>query len=260
MRITGPEVWGEPRDRAAAVAVLRRAIELGVNLIDTAAAYGPEVSERLIAEALAPYPEGLVIATKGGFDRPGRGAWRADGRPARIRSDCERSLTLLRRETIDLYQLHTIDPDVPLEESLGAIVELQAEGKVRLIGVSNVTVEQLRRAQAVARIVSVQNRYSLADRSSEAVVDLCEQEGLAFLPWFPLGAGSLVQSGRLAGIAEAHSASPAQVAIAWLLARSPVMLPIPGTSSPAHLDENVGAAGLALSRAELAELSGLDRA
>lgn len=255
MRITGAGVWGEPADRDEALAVLRRAVDLGVSFIDTAAAYGPEVSERLIAEALAPYPDGLVVATKSGFDRSGPGGWRPDGRPERIRSDCERSLALLRLETIDLLQLHTIDPEVPLEESLGAIVELQTEGKVRLIGVSNVTSEQLRRAQAVATIVSVQNRYSLSDRDSEEVLKLCERQGIAFIPWFPLAAGGLTRAQSLGRVGAAHGASPAQIAIAWLLARSPVMLPIPGTSTRAHLEENLAAAAIRLSAAELAELS-----
>lgn len=254
MRITGPGVWGEPLDRDEAVAVLRRAIELGVTFIDTAAAYGPEVSEGLIAEALAPYPDGLVIATKSGFDRPGPGVWQPDGRPERIRGDCERSLTLLRLETIDLFQFHTVDPRVPLEESLGAIVELQAEGKVRLIGVSNLGAEELRRAQAVAPIVSVQNRYSLADRTSEDVLEICEREAIAFIPWFPLAAGGLTRAESLARVAASHGASPAQVAIAWLLARSPAMLPIPGTSTRAHLEENMAAAAIRLSAEELAEL------
>ncbi len=255
MRITGTGIWGEPADRESAVNVLRRAVELGVNLIDTAAAYGPEVSERLIADALYPYPEDLIIATKSGFQRSGPNAWTPDGRPEVIRADCERSLRLLRLETIDLYQLHTVDPNVPLEESLGAIIELQQAGKVRLIGVSNISLAQLAAARTLTPIVSVQNRYSLGDRTSDAVLAECERDGLAFLPWFPLGAGSLTRGQALERIAAAHAATAAQVALAWLLARSPVMLPIPGTSSVPHLEENVAAAALALSPAELDELS-----
>lgn len=255
MRITGPDIWGEPSDPEEARRLLRRAVELEVNFIDTAYAYGPEVSERLIGEALHPYPDDLIVATKCGLQRSGPGAWDPDGRPERIRRDCERSLTLLRRETIDLYQLHRIDPDVPLEESLGTMVELQAEGKVRLIGVSNVSADELRRAQAVTEIVSVQNRYSLGDRSSEDVLGICEREGIAFIPWFPLAEGALTRGRELETVAAGHNATAAQVALAWLLARSPVMLPIPGTSSVAHLEENVAAAALRLSAAELAQLS-----
>jgi len=255
MRITGAGVWGEPNDRREAVRVVRRAIELGVNFIDTAAAYGPGVSEGVISEALHPYPDDLIIATKSGFQRSGANAWHADGRPETIRSDCERSLALLRQETIDLYQLHTVDRDVPIEESLGAFVELQREGKVRMIGVSNVSVQQLERARAVADIVSVQNRYSLSDRGSEDVLELCAREHLVFLPWYPLAAGVLARASTLASVAAAHGATPAQVAIAWLLARSPAMLPIPGTSSVAHLEENVAAATITLSEPELARLA-----
>jgi aryl-alcohol dehydrogenase-like predicted oxidoreductase len=255
MRITGPDIWGEPSDPEEARRLLRRAVELEVTFIDTAYAYGPEVSERLIGEALHPYPDDLIVATKCGLQRSGPGAWDPDGRPERIRRDCERSLMLLRRETIDLYQLHRIDPDVPLEESLGTMVELQAEGKVRLIGVSNVSADELRRAQAVTEIVSVQNRYSLGDRSSEDVLELCERAGIAFIPWFPLAEGALTRERKLEAVAAAHDATAGQVALAWLLARSPVMLPIPGTSSVAHLEENVAAAALRLSAAELARLS-----
>jgi pyridoxine 4-dehydrogenase len=256
MRLTGPGVWGEPKDPDEARRVLRRARELGVNFIDTAHSYGPEISERLIAEALHPYPDDLVVATKSGFQRSGPNSWSPDGLPETIRRDCERSLQVLRRERIDLFQLHTVDPRVPIEESLGAIVELQAEGKVRMIGVSNVDAEQLERARAVADVVSVQNRYSLAERSSEGVLAVCEQEGIAFLPWFPLAAGALTARRELAAIAAGHGATAAQVAIAWLLHRSPVMLPIPGTSSRAHLEENVGAAALRLSDDDLARLGG----
>jgi pyridoxine 4-dehydrogenase len=255
MRITGAGIWGEPRDPDEARAVLRRAVELGVNFIDTAHSYGPDVSERLIGEALFPYPDDLIVATKSGLQRSGPDAWHPDGRPETIRRDCERSLTLLRVETIDLYQLHRVDPDVPLEESLGTFVELQQEGKVRLIGISNVDVEQLERAKAVTEIVSVQNRYSLTDRSSEDVLELCQHEGIGFLPWHPLEAGALSRASELEAVAAAHGATPTQVAIAWLLARSPVMLPIPGTSSVAHLEENVAAAALQLSAEELTQLS-----
>jgi pyridoxine 4-dehydrogenase len=255
MRITGEGIWGEPRDPDEARAVLRRAVELGVNFIDTAHSYGPDVSERLIGEALFPYPDDLIVATKSGLQRSGPGAWEPDGRPETIRRDCERSLTLLRVETIDLYQLHRVDPNVPLEESLGTFVELQQEGKVRLIGISNVDVEQLKRAKAVTEIVSVQNRYSLTDRSSEDVLELCEHEGIGFLPWHPLEAGVLSRASELEAVADAHGATPTQVAIAWLLARSPVMLPIPGTSSVAHLEENVAAAALQLTAEELDQLS-----
>jgi pyridoxine 4-dehydrogenase len=255
MRITGEGIWGEPRDPDEARAVLRRAVELGVNFIDTAHSYGPDVSERLIGEALFPYPDDLIVATKSGLQRSGPGAWEPDGRPETIRRDCERSLTLLQVETIDLYQLHRVDPNVPLEESLGAFVELQQEGKVRLIGISNVDVEQLKRAKAVTEIVSVQNRYSLTDRSSEDVLELCEHEGIGFLPWHPLEAGVLSRASELEAVAAAHGATPTQVAIAWLLARSPVMLPIPGTSSVAHLEENVAAAALQLTAEELDQLS-----
>jgi pyridoxine 4-dehydrogenase len=254
MRITGPGIWGEPNDLEEARRVLRRAVELGVNFIDTAHSYGPEVSERLIAEALHPYPDDLVIATKSGFRRRGPGSWYPDGQPETIRRDCERSLELLRLDRIDLLQLHRVDPDVPIEESVGALGELQAEGMIRMIGLSNVSVEQLRRAQTVARVVSVQNRYSLDDRGSEDVLELCEKEDIAFLPWYPLGAGSLARSrGARSGAGEAST--PAQVAIAWLLRRSPVMVPIPGTSSVAHLEENVAAAGLRLSDEDLERLA-----
>jgi aryl-alcohol dehydrogenase-like predicted oxidoreductase len=255
MRVTGEGVWGPPADRERALAVLRRAVELGVNLIDTADSYGPEVSEELIAEALHPYPPDLVIATKGGLLRDGPGRWRPDCSPEHLREACDGSLRRLRVERIDLYQLHTIDPHVPLEESLGALVELQRAGKIRHIGISNVGPDHLDRARAAADVVSVQNRYSLGDRQSEPVLEACEREGLAFLPWFPLAAGELARpGGALDRVAAAHGASPSQVALAWLLARSPAMLPIPGTSSVEHLEENVAAAGLRLSSDELDEL------
>lgn len=252
MRLTGPGTWGEPRDRPAARQVLRRALDLGVNLIDTADAYGPEISERLIADALRPYPADLVIATKGGRTRQGPYQWGSDCRPASLRAACEASLRRLRLERIDLYQLHTVDPHVPLEESVGALSELQVEGKVRHIGVCNVGVEQLSRARSAASIVSVQNEYSLADRTWEAVVRVCERDQLAFLPWMPLARGALAGRGsRLGRIAAAHGAKPGQVALAWLLQRSPVMVPIPGTASLTHLEENLGARTLRLSEEEL---------
>jgi pyridoxine 4-dehydrogenase len=256
MRITGRGVWGPPAHREDAVRVLRRAVDLGVTFIDTADSYGPGVSEELIAEALAPYGNGLIIATKGGLTRPGPGEWRRDARPEHLRSACEASLKRLRVNRIDLYQLHSPDPRVPLEESIGALVDLQREGKIRHIGVSNVDAQELAAARRVATIVSVQNRYNLADRSSDPVLTICERDGLAFLPWFPLSAGGDAAGANraLAAIAARHSAAPAQVAIAWLLARSPVMLPIPGTSSIAHLEENLQAVRLALSAADRAAL------
>lgn len=234
-----------------ATRILRRALELGINFLDTAHSYGR--SEELIGEILHPYPEGLVIATKAGLRRSGSGA---DGRPETIRIHVEQSLQLLRLERIDLLQLHTIDPRVPLEESIGAMVELKSEGKVRMIGVSNFSVEELERARKVAEIVSVQNRYSVEDRRSEDVLDVCERDGIAFLPWFPLGAGGLVRSSELQAAGEAHDATAAQAALAWLLRRSPVMLPIPGTSKIGHLEENVAAAGLRLSDQEFRRLGG----
>lgn len=255
MRITGPGIQGEPGDHDQARRVVRRAVELGVNLIDTAHAYGPEVSERLIAEAIHPYPDDLVIATKSGFQRTGPGSWYADGQPEAIKRDTERSLELLRLDRIDLMQLHTVDPDVPIEESVGALADLQAEGKIRMIGLSNVNVEQLRRAQQVAQIVSVQNRYSMDDRGSDDVLNVCEKEDIAFLPWYPLGAGSLARANR-PPLDEGKGATPAQIALAWLLGRSPVMVPIPGTSSVAHLEENVAAAGLRLSDEDFERLAG----
>jgi pyridoxine 4-dehydrogenase len=254
MRITGPGSWGDPPDPEASKSVLRRAVELGVNFIDTAAAY--EASERLIGEALAPYPEGLVVATKAGHYRPGPNEWPIDASPGAIRRQTEQSLRDLRVERLDLQQLHRVDPRVPIEESVGALKELQDEGKVRHIGVSNVTVGELRRAQSVASIVSVQNEYNLADRRSDDVVEVCEADGLAFLPWFPLGAGRLVISGgALDRVASKRVATRAQVALAWLLHRSPIMLVIPGTNSTDHLAENVAAAGLHLDDEDLTLLS-----
>jgi pyridoxine 4-dehydrogenase len=256
MRLTGPGVIGEPADPENSLAVLRRAVELGVNFIDTAASYGPEINERQIAQALHPYPDGLVIATKGGLHHERHGEWIRDGRPKTLRALCEASLQRLRVDRIDLYQLHSVDPAVPIEESVGTLVELQGEGKIRHIGLSNVDARQLAQARQVGTIVSVQNRYNLVDRYSEGVLDACERDGIAFLPWFPLGFGSLTQgAGRLADVALSRGATQAQIALAWLLRRSPVMLPIPGTSSLEHLEENVAAAALGLTDAEFGELS-----
>jgi pyridoxine 4-dehydrogenase len=255
MQITGHGVWGEPEDPAAARQLLRRVVEADVNLIDTADSYGPAVSEELIAEALHPYPDGLVIATKGGLERPGPGRWTPACRPERLKRCCEDSLRRLRLERIDLYQLHTVDPEVPIEDSIAALVELAEEEKIRHIGVCNVNVEQLERARAVAPVVSVQNRYNLSDRHSEDVLDACEREGLGFLPWFPLATGELARpGGPLDQVADARGATPAQVALAWLLQRSSVMLPIPGTSSVAHFEENLAADGLELSSEEMDSL------
>jgi pyridoxine 4-dehydrogenase len=256
MRITGPGVWGEPSDPAAAKAVLRRALELGVNFIDTADTYGPEVSERLIAEALHPYPAGLVIATKGGQQRGGPFRFHPDGRPERLRQACEGSLERLRLEQIDLYQLHAVDRSVPFDETVGALAELRAEGKIRHIGLSNVEVDQIAAARSIVPIASVQNRYNLADRDTEPALKECEREQLAFIPWFPLGRGDLaVRRSSLQSIAARHGVTPAQVALAWLLERSPVTLPIPGTTSLVHLEENMAALELELTNDELAALS-----
>jgi pyridoxine 4-dehydrogenase len=255
MRLTGPGIWGPPPDPREAVRVLRRAIELGVNFIDTADSYGPQVSERLIAETLSPYPEGLVIATKGGFERPGPSQWIPNGRPEYLRRQLEGSLERLRLTRIDLYQLHRIDPKVPEHEQFGAIRDFQREGLVRHVGLSEVSTEELRRARAVLPVVSVQNRYNVSDRKWDGVVEYCEREGLAFIPWFPLSAGRLNEAGPLTQIARRRAATVHQVALAWLLARSSAMLVIPGTSSLAHLEENVAAAELRLSAEDLAELS-----
>jgi pyridoxine 4-dehydrogenase len=255
MRITGNGIWGPPDDPDAARALLRRVVELGVNLIDTADSYGPDVSENLIAEALHPYPKGLVIATKGGLRRTGPGRWPRDARPERLKECCEGSLRRLRLERIDLYQLHAPDPAVPLEDSVGALKELQEEGKIRHVGVSNVSLDELERARRVVDVVTVQNRYSVVDRHSEDVLDACEEVGIGFIPWFPLATGDLARrGGPLAEIARARDATPGQVALAWLIARSPVMLPIPGTSSVEHLEENVRAAELWLSDDELRQI------
>jgi pyridoxine 4-dehydrogenase len=256
MRLTGPGVIGEPDDPENAKAVLRRAVELGVTFVDTAASYGPEVNERQVADALYPYPDDLVVGTKGGLIHERVGEWVRDGRPQTLRASCEASLERLRVERIDLYQLHSVDPSVPIEESVGTLVELQQEGKIRHIGLSNVDARQLAQARRVATIVSVQNRYNLVDRHSESVLEACERDGIAFIPWFPLAFGDLTRAGgRLAEVASAKGATRAQVAIAWLLRRSRAMLPIPGTSSLDHLEENVGAASLELTDAEFADLS-----
>ncbi|MGH9510702.1 MAG: aldo/keto reductase [Terriglobales bacterium] len=256
MRITGDGVWGAPKDRAGALAVLRKAVELGVNFIDTADSYGPNVSEELIAEALAPYANGVVIATKGGWVRPGPGFWSHDASPAHLRKAVEGSLKRLRLERIDLYQLHTPDPATSFDRSVEALAELRDQGKIRLIGLSNVTREHVERARKITPIVSVQNRYSFADREWEHVLDYCERNGIAFIPWFPLGAGK-VAGDALSRIAKAHQANPKQIALAWLLQRSLVMLPIPGTSSVEHLEENVAAAAVKLTEAEMKELGGV---
>jgi aryl-alcohol dehydrogenase-like predicted oxidoreductase len=261
MRLTGDGVWGEPSDPGECRRVLRRAVELDINLIDTADAYGPEVSERLIAEALHPYPDDLVIATKGGLTRSGPDQWHPNGRPEHLRKACEGSLARLRLERIALYQLHRVDPAVPLEESLGALIELRAEGKIAHIGLSNVSVDQLRRAGKLTPIVSVQNRYNLIDRADEDVLEECEREEIAFIPWFPLATGKLATGGGpLPKIAERHDATAAQVALAWLLHRSRAMLPIPGTARVEHLEEDVAAARIELSRDEVQELEELETA
>ena len=252
MRITGSGIWGEADDPAESRRVLKRAIELGVNFIDTANSYGPQVSERLIGETLRPYPDDLVIATKGGFERPGPGRWDADCRPEVLKEACEGSLQRLGLETIELYQLHTVDRKVPYEESVGALKELQDEGKIRHVGVSNVNRDQLSRAQSIVEVVSVQNNYSISRRDSEDVLDVCEQQGIAFIPWYPLANSNLAKlGGALEQIAKEHDATPAQVSLAWLLHRSPVMIPIPGTSSVAHLEENTAARDLGLTDDDL---------
>ena len=251
MRITGEGIWGWPTDRNNALKILRRAVELGVNLIDTADSYGPETSELLIAEALHPYPAGLVIATKGGLTRPGPGQWVPNGRSEYLKRCVEGSLKRLRLERIDLYQLHTIDPKVPTEESLGALKEMQNAGKIRHLGLSNVSTAEIERARKIVPIMSVQNRYNIEDRESEKVLVYCEKENLGFLPWFPIGGGNgLPAENALKTAARDHGMSAIQIALAWLLERSPVMLPIPGTSSIAHLKENVAAAKIKLTSAE----------
>ncbi len=252
MRVTGPGIWGDPPDRETAKAVLHRAVELDVNFIDTADSYGPEVSETLIAEALHPYPEDLVIGTKGGLVRPGPGRWEPDGRPEHLRQACDGSLRRLRLDQIPLYQFHRPDPAVPLEESIGALVALKDEGKIRHIGLCNVTEDELHRALQLTPIVSVQNRYNPVDRRSDPLVDLCAWEDIAFLPWAPVQ--DLGDLASIAGIADRHGATPHQVALAWLLVRSEAMLPIPGTGSVAHLEENVAGASLRLEPDELAAI------
>jgi aryl-alcohol dehydrogenase-like predicted oxidoreductase len=256
MRVTGKGIWGEPRDKPEAIAVLRRSLELGVTFIDTADSYGPDVSERLIAEALSPYPPGLVIATKAGLVRPGPDQWVTNGRPEHLRAACDGSLRRLRLERIDLYQLHRIDAAVPAEDQIGTLKELQSAGKIRHIGLSEVSVVQIEHARSIAPIVSVQNRYSLTDREHEAVVDYCEREAIGFIPWYPLAAGSLAApGGRLERMARDYGATPMQIALAWLLRRSPTMLPIPGTSRVSHLEENVAAAAISLDDDDYAALS-----
>ena len=254
MRITGHGIWGDPPDEERARATLRRVVELGVNFIDTADSYGPEVSERLIAEALYPYPDDLVIATKGGLVRPGPSRWNPDGRPEHLRAACEGSLRRLRLEQIPLYQLHRPDPKVPLADSLGTLVELKDEGKIAHIGVSNVSESQLRAAQQITPVVSVQNRYNVADRGSESMVDTSELEQIAFLPWAPIQQAD--SNPAVAEAAKRHGASPGQIVLAWLLARSPQMLPIPGTGSPEHAEANIAAASIELSPDEVTAITG----
>ena len=252
--IDNDDIWGEPTDRANSLKVLRRAADLGVNFFDTAESYGPHTDEALIAEALHPYPKGFVVATKCGLARPRPSRWDADCRPEKLRRDLEGSLKRLKLERIDLYQLHTVDPKVPLEVSVGTLADMQRKGKVRHIGLSNVSVKQLEQARKIAPIVSVQNRYSLADRSSEDVLLHCEKLGIAFLPWYPLGDGAALKLSKVQKIAEKHKVTPAQVALAWLLKKSPLMLPIPGTGNVAHLEENVAASKLQLESDDLARL------
>src|SRR5688572_14916219 len=259
MRVTGDGIWGAPSDPVEGRRVLQRVVELGVDFIDTADAYGPGTSEELIAEALHPYPAGLVIATKGGITRPSREQWAPDGRPEHLRAACEASLKRLRVDRIDLYQLHTIDPRVPLEDSIGELVRLQRDGKIRHIGVSNFDAGQLAKARRIVEVISVQNRYNVADRASDAVLQVCERDGIAFIPWRPLGQGATNATAdgpaaRLAKVAERRGLSMPQAAIAWALARSPVMLPIPGTSKVAHLEENVAAAAVKLTAEEMNEV------
>lgn len=256
MRITGEGIWGEPKSLEGCKRVLRRAVELGINLIDTADSYGPDVSERIIGETLHPYAQGLVIATKGGLTRSGPGGWHANCSPDHLTKALEGSLRRLRVERIDLYQLHTADPKVPFEESVGTLARLREQGKIRHVGLSNVSVEQLRKARKIVPIVSVQNRYNLADRHSEDVLAECEKEGLGFLPWYPLAASELAKGDSpLAKSAKRHNVTPGQLALAWLLNRSPVMLPIPGTSSVQHLEENTASAAVKLSADEVRELA-----
>jgi pyridoxine 4-dehydrogenase len=259
MRITGEGVWGEPQDRDEAIRVLRRAVALGINFIDTADSYGPAVSEEIIAEALYPYPAGLVIATKAGFDRTGPDKWVENGRPEHLRAACEGSLRRLRLQRIDLFQLHRIDPKVPAQDQLETLKDLQAQGKIKQIGLSEVSVAQIKHAQTVVPIVTVQNRYSVLDRAAEDVLKYCEGEKIGFIPWFPLAAGKVSAANELARIAARLKVTPSQLALAWLLRRSPVMLPIPGTSRVAHLEENVTAAAVKLDEATMQEIDKLGR-
>jgi pyridoxine 4-dehydrogenase len=255
MRITGPGIWGPPDDPDGARSVLRRVVELGMDLIDTADSYGPDVSEELIGETLHPYPDGLVIATKGGLTRTGPGEWPRDGRPEHLKQACEGSLRRLKVDQIDLYQLHSPDHKVPYEESVGALKDLQDEGKIKHIGVSNVSVDELNQARDLVEVVTVQNRYNLEDRHSEDVLEACEEANIGFIPWFPLATGRLAeQGGPLDRVAREHDATPGQIALAWLLARSPVMLPIPGTSSVEHLEENWAARAIELTPEEVGEI------
>lgn len=255
MQIPGPGVWGEPRDHDEVIRVLRRALELGVTFIDTADSYGPEVSERLIHEALHPYPDDLVIATKAGFTRPGPRRWERNGKPEHLKAQAEKSLSLLGLERIELFQLHRIDPEVPLADQLGALVDLQAEGKIGRIGLSEVTVPEIQAASAITPIATVQNRYNLSDRGAEPVLDYCQREDIGFIPWFPMATGRLAQrSGPLQQIADQQAVTPAQLALAWLLQRSPVLLPIPGTSTVAHLEENLAAALIELAPDQVLQL------
>ncbi len=256
MRLTGDGIWGPPSDRDEARRVLRRAVELGINLIDTADSYGPDVSEKIIAEALAPYPEDLVIATKAGYVRPGPGKWEPDGRPEHLRERVESSLRRLRLEQIPLLQLHTVDSKVPADDQFGMLADLQKEGKARHLGLSNVNVDQIEQAQRHFRVTTVQNRYNLRERKSDDVVDWCAANDVGFLPWYPLATGKLAETDELATIAKTRGATPAQIALAWLLHRSPVMLPIPGTSKVAHLEENTGAAAVTLGDEEMERLAG----
>jgi len=258
MRITGPGIWGPPKNEGEAIALLRRAVEKGVTFIDTADSYGPGISETLIAKALHPYPAGLVVATKGGLVRPGADRWVTDCRPEHLRHACADSLKRLRLECIELYQLHAVDHRIPIEDSIGALVDLQREGKIRHIGVSNVSERELVRARAAASIVSVQNHYNLRDRSSDRLIDICAEAGMAFIPWYPLAAGRLASpNSLLARIAQSHGATSSQISLAWLLQRSPAMLPIPGTSSIAHLEENLAAASIRLTSDEFRTIAPL---
>jgi len=254
MRVCGPNIWGPPRDRAGAHKVLRRAVELGIDFFDTADSYGPHVDEELIAEALHPYPEGFVIATKGGLVRPRPSAWDSDARPQHLKKALEGSLKRLRLERIDLYQLHAPDPAVPFADSVGTLADAQKAGKIRHVGISNVSVKQLEEARRICPIVSVQNEYNLGYRKSEDVLKACERLGIAFLPWYPLGAGEVIKKEKVKEIARKHGATGAQVALAWLLAKSPVMLPIPGTADLGHLEKNCAAAGLKLAPEDLKAL------